>query len=165
MREPPQQEESNHGYEKFFKKNWTRRRQKDQSFMPDLVSESRADGGVDLWILLKKQTQKLQQQQMQRVEAKRKAAEQEERAIEIGKSVSQLRMRLTNTAKESEAKVLDEKSLNFADEETKMAYQASGRNRGGSANNAGGAQANSGDGDVRADGGRHEVAHLHGRGR
>ena len=32
-------------------------------------------------------------------------------------------MRLTNTAKESEAKVLDEKSLDFTDEETKKAYQ------------------------------------------
>ena len=44
-------------------------------------------------------------------------------AIEIGKSISELRMRLTNTAKESEAKVLDEKSLEFEDEETKKAYQ------------------------------------------
>ena len=54
---------------------------------------------------------------------KHKAAEQEERAIEIGKSISQIRRRLTNTAKESEAKVLDEKSLDFADDETKKAYQ------------------------------------------
>ena len=65
--------------------------------------------------------------------------------------------------------MLDEKSLDFADEETQKAYQdalcsqASGRNRGSSANNADGAQATSGDGDVRADGGRHENAHLHGR--
>ena len=63
---------------------------------------------------------------MQLVEAAvrhtRKAAEQEERAIEIRKSISQLRMRLTNTAKESEAQLLDEKSLDFADEETKKAY-------------------------------------------
>ena len=70
---------------------------------------------------------KLQQQQMQLVEAavrhKRKAAVQEERAIEIGKSISQLRMPLTSTAKESEAKVLDEKSLDFADEDTKKTYQ------------------------------------------
>ena len=69
----------------------------------------------------------LLQQQVERVEAavrhKHKAAEQEERAIESGKSISQLRMRHTNTAKESEAKVLDEKSLVFADEETKKAYQ------------------------------------------
>ena len=64
--------------------------------------------------------------------------------IEIEKFISQLRMRLTNTAKESEAKVLDEKSLDFADEETKKAYQdalklerqACGRNRGGSADDA-----------------------------
>ena len=100
-----------------------------------------------MWISLTKEMQKLQQQQMQLVEAavrhKRKAAEQEERAIEIGKSISQPRMRLTNTAKESEAKVLDEKSLDFADEETKKAPQtgtccgqASGRNRGGNANTA-----------------------------
>ena len=57
------------------------------------------------------------------VRHKHKAAEQEERAIEIAKSTSQLRMRLANTAKESEAKVLDEKSLDFDDEETKKAYQ------------------------------------------
>ena len=84
-------------------------------------------GGVYLWISLTRQMQKLQQQQLQLVEAavrhKHKAAEQEERAIGIGKSISQLCMRLTNTAKESEAKVLDEKSLDFADEETKKAYQ------------------------------------------
>ena len=53
--------------------------------------------------------QQLQQQQVQLVEAavrhKHKAAEQEEKAIEIGRSISQLGMRLTNTAKESEAKV------------------------------------------------------------
>ena len=70
----------------------------------------------------------------------RKAAEQEERAIEIGKSISQLRMRLTNTAKESEAKVLDEKSLDFTDEETKNAYQDALKleraARGNSANNS-----------------------------
>ena len=90
--------------------------------------------------------QQLQQQQVQLVEVavrhKHKAAEQEERAIETGKSISQLRMRLTSTAKGSEAKVLDEKSLDFADEETKKAYedalklepcgsQTSGRNCGG----------------------------------
>ena len=71
--------------------------------------------------------QQLQQQQLQLVEAavrhKHKADEQEERAIDIGKSISQIRRRLTNTAKESEAKVLDEKSLDFADDETKKAYQ------------------------------------------
>ena len=98
-----------------------------RALCPELVSSDRGDGGVDLWISLTKQMQQLQQQQMQLVEAavrqKRKAAEQEERAIEIEKSISQLRMRLTNTAKESEAKVLDEKSLDFADEETKKAYQ------------------------------------------
>ena len=71
--------------------------------------------------------QKLQQNQMQLVEAaarhKRKTAEQEKRAIEIGKSISQLRMRFTNTTQESEAKAPDEKSLDFADEETMKAYQ------------------------------------------
>ena len=86
---------------------------------PELVSY--------LWISLTKQMQQLQQQKVQLVEAavrhKHKAAEQEERAIEIGKFISQLRMRLTNTAKESDAKVLDEKSLDFADEEMKKAYQ------------------------------------------
>ena len=69
--------------------------------------------------------QQLQQQQLQLVEAavrhKHKAAEQEERAIEIGKSISQTRRRLT--AKESEAKVLDEESLDFADDESKKSYQ------------------------------------------
>ena len=71
--------------------------------------------------------QKLQQQQMQLVEAagrhKRKAAEQEERTIEIGKCISQMRMRFTEAPRESEAKVLDEKSMDFADEEKKRAYQ------------------------------------------
>ena len=71
--------------------------------------------------------QRLQQQQVQPVEAavrrKHKAAEQEERAIEIGKSISQLRMRRTKTAKESEAQFVDEKSLEFADEEAMKAYQ------------------------------------------
>ena len=105
-----------------------RRRQKDQSLVPQTrLHKVRGDGGVDLWISLTKQMQQLQQQQVQLVEAavrhKHKAAEQEERAIEIGKSISQLRMRLTSTAKASEAKVLDEKSLDFADEETKKAYQ------------------------------------------
>ena len=94
--------------------------------MQKLQQQRRGDGGVDLWISLTKQMQK-QQQQMQLAEAavrhKRKAAEQErEREIKIGKSISHLRMRLTNTAKESEAKVLDEKSLDFADEETKKTY-------------------------------------------
>ena len=96
-----------------------------RAFCPELLSTDRGDGGADLWISLTRHVQQLQQQQMQLVEAavrhKRKAAEQEERAIEIGKSISQLR--ITNTAKESEAKVLDEKSLDFADEETKKAYQ------------------------------------------
>ena len=45
------------------------------------------------------------------------------RAMEIGKSISPSRMGLTTTTKDSEAKVLDEKSLDFADEETKKAYQ------------------------------------------
>ena len=98
-----------------------------RALCPELVSKDRGDGGVDLWISLTKQMQQLQQQQLQLVEAavrhKHKAAEQEERAIEIGKSISQIRRRLTNTAKESEAKVLDEKSLDFADDETKKAYQ------------------------------------------
>ena len=98
-----------------------------RALCPELVSKDRGDGGVDLWISLTKQMQQLQQQQLQLVEAavrhKHKAAEQEERAIEIGKSISQMRRRLTNTAKESEAKVLDEKSLDFADDETKKAYQ------------------------------------------
>ena len=69
-----------------------------RALCPDLVSDRRGDGGADLWISLTKQMQKLQQQQMQLVEAavrhKRKAAEQEERATESGKSISQLRMRL-----------------------------------------------------------------------
>ena len=89
-----------------------RRRQKDQSLMHPISSLTVEVMDVDLWISLTKQMQKLQQQQMQLVEAavrhKGKAAEQEERAIEIGKSISQLRMRFTNTAKESESKVLDE---------------------------------------------------------
>ena len=135
MPEPFQQQVSNHGYEKFFKKKLDAAERagdkgavkKIGALCPDLVSNSRGDGGVDLWISLAKQMQQLQQQQVQLVEAavrhKHEAAEQEERAIEIGKSISQLRMRLTNTAKESEAKVLDEKSLDFADEETKKAYQ------------------------------------------
>ena len=130
-----QQEVSNHGCEKFFKKNWTLpnvqvtkapSRISEPYICPELVSKDRGDGGVDLWISLTKQMQQLQQQQLQLVEAavrhKLKAAEQEKRAIEIGKSISQIRRRLTNTAKESEAKVLDEKSLDFADDETKKAY-------------------------------------------
>ena len=100
-----------------------RRRQKDQSLMPRSRLQQKRRWR---WVSLTKQMQQLQQHQMQLVEAvvrhKRKAAEQEERAIEIGKSISQLRMRLTNTAKESEAKVLGEKALDFADEETKKAY-------------------------------------------
>ena len=84
-----------------------------RALCPDHVCNRRGDGGVDSWISLTKQMQQLWQQQMQLVEAavrhKRKAAEQEERAIEIRKSISQLRMRLTNTEKESEAKLLDEK--------------------------------------------------------
>ena len=135
MLERPQQEVLNHGCEKFFKKNWTLPNvqetkaavKKIRALCPELVSKDRGDGGVDLWISLTKQMQQLQQQQLQLVEAavrhKHKAAEQEERAIEIGKSISQIRRRLTNTAKESEAKVLDEKSLDFADDETKKAYQ------------------------------------------
>ena len=136
MLEQPQQEVLNHGCEKFFKKNWTLpnvqvmkapSRRSEPYICPELVSKDRGDGGVDLWISLTKQMQQLQQQQVQLVEAavrhKHKAAEQEERAIEIGKSISQIRRRLTNTAKESEAKVLDEKSLDFADDETKKAYQ------------------------------------------
>ena len=95
-----------------------------RALCPELVSKDRGDGGVDLWISLTKQMQQLQQQQLQLVEAavrhKHKADEQEEKAIEIGKSISQIRRRLTNTAKESEAKVLGEKSLDFAD---KKAYQ------------------------------------------
>ena len=129
-----QQEVLNHGCEKFFKKNWTlpnvqvtKAVKKIRALCPELVSKDRGDGGVDLWISLTKQMQQLQQQQLELVEAavrhKHKAAEQEERAIEIGKSISQIRRRLTNTAKESEAKVLDEKSLDFADDETKKAYQ------------------------------------------
>ena len=98
-----------------------------RALCPELASKDRGDGGVDLWISLTKQMQQLQQQQLQLVEAavrhKHKAAEQEERAIEIGKSISQIRRRLTNTAKESEAKVVDEKSMDFADDETKKAYQ------------------------------------------
>ena len=98
-----------------------------RALCPELASTDRGDRGVDLWISLTKQMQQLQQQQMQLVEAavrhKRKVAEQEERATEIGKSISQLRMRLTNTAKESKAKVFDEKSLDFADEETKKACE------------------------------------------
>ena len=47
------------------------------------------------------------------------------RAIDIGKSMSQLRMRFTSTARESKAKVLDAKSLDSADEETKKAHQHS----------------------------------------
>ena len=83
---------------------------KNRALCPELVSKDRGDGGVDLWISLTKQMQQLQQQQLQLVEEavrhKHKAAEQEERAIEIGKSISQIRRRLTNTAKESEAKVM-----------------------------------------------------------
>ena len=94
--------------------------------------------------------QHLQQQQVHLVEAvvrhKHKAAEQEERAIATGKSRTQLRMCLTHTAKELEVKVLDEKSSDSADEETKKAYQdalkigtgcsqASGRNCGAGADN------------------------------
>ena len=107
-----------------------------RALCPELVSKDIGDGGVDLWISLTKQMQQLQQQQLmqqlqqqqlQLVEAavrhKHKAAEQEERAIEIGKYISPIRRRPTNTAKESEAKVLDEKSLDFADDETKKAYQ------------------------------------------
>ena len=64
-----------------------------RALRPDLVSTSEGEGGVDLWISLTKEMQKLQQQQMQLVDAavrhKRKA-EQEERAVEVGKSISQL---------------------------------------------------------------------------
>ena len=75
-----------------------------RALCPERVSKDRGDGGVDLWISLTKQMQQLQQQQLQLVEAavrhKHKAAEQKERAIEIEKSISQIRRRLTNTAKE-----------------------------------------------------------------
>ena len=115
MPEPlPQQEVSNHGHEKFFRKNLTQPNvqetkapsKRSEHYAP-IVSTDRGDGVVDLWISLTRQMQQLQQQQMQLVEAavrhKRKAAEQEERAIEVGRFISQLRTRLTNTAKESEA--------------------------------------------------------------
>ena len=152
MLERPQQEVLNHGCEKFFKKNWTLPNvqetkapsRRSEPYAPNSSRKVRGDGGVDLWISLTKQMQQLQQQQLQLVEAavrhQHKVAEQEERAIESGKSISQIRRRLTNTAKESEAKVLDEKSLDFADDETKKSLsgcpqagacggQAGGRNR------------------------------------
>ena len=69
-----------------------------RALCPDLASTSQSEGGVDLWISLTKQMQELQPQLMQLVEAavrhKRKAAQQEERAVEVGESISQLRMRL-----------------------------------------------------------------------
>ena len=62
-----------------------------RAICPDLVSTSQGEGGVDLWISLRKQMQELQQLPMQLVGAavrhKRKAAEQEERAVEVGKSI------------------------------------------------------------------------------
>ena len=80
------------------------------------------------------------------------------------------------TAKESEAKVLDEKSLDFADDETKKAYQdALKLERAAAKRVAEIAEAartmqmerkrGSTDGGMRGDGGRHEGAGLKGAGR
>ena len=137
MREPPQQEVSNHGYEKIFKKNWTQPNvqatkapsKRSEPYAPISSPTVEVNGGVDLWISLSKRMHQLQQQQVQLVEAAVRHKRKEERAIEIGKSISQLPMRLTNTAKESESKVPDEKSLDFADDETKMAYQGAAAKR------------------------------------
>ena len=54
MREPPQQEVSNHGCDEGAVK-------KIRALCPDLVSHNGSDGGVDLWISLTKQMQQLQQ--------------------------------------------------------------------------------------------------------
>ena len=71
-----QQEVSNHGCEKFFKKNWTQPNvqvtkapsRRSEPYAPN-SSLKAGDGGVDLWISLTKQMQQLQQQQLQLVEA------------------------------------------------------------------------------------------------
>ena len=83
MLEPLQQEVSNQETRAPSKRS--------EPYAPNLLaSKDRGDGSVDLWISLTKQMQQLQQQLVEAaVRHKHKAAEQEERAIEIGKSISQ----------------------------------------------------------------------------
>ena len=87
-----------------------------EPWLREILQEKLDAAGVDLWISLTKQMQQLQQQQMQLVEAAVRHKSKAASPIPNYACASR-------TAKESEATVLDEKSLDFADEETTKANQ------------------------------------------
>ena len=133
--QPPQQEVSNHGYEKFFKKLDEAERagdegavKKSEPYAPNSSPQIEAMGALTCGSRSQSRCSSCSNSRCNWLKlgydtSMRGSRARRESDIEIGKSISQLRMRLTNTAKESEGQVLDEKSLDFADEEIKKAYQ------------------------------------------
>ena len=188
MLERPQQEVLNHGCEKFFKKKLDVAERagdegavkKIRALCPELVSKDRGDGGVDLWISLTKQMQQLQQQQLQTgrgsgTDTSTRQPNKKSERLRLGSPFPKFADVSRTLRRNQRQKVLDEKSLDFADDETKkkpirMPSSWSVRRPSGVAeiaeaarNDADGAKAGSPD-RVCGDGGRHKDASVKGAG-